>query len=142
MSYLPDHIPAIVVNAVMDLLFPLLMTAARGNAADARQAALEMVAEHRPATREEYRLAGEIIAFSFQALYALRAASMPGIPNGAHLKLLNTANGLRRTEAAAQRKLDALQRARLAPPKKASKTTEKRPADPPAAAQAAPQHAP
>src|SRR4051812_15299013 len=121
MQTAPGVIPATIVNAVLDLLFPLLIAPAKGNAAVARQAALEAIAEYGPATREEYRLAGEIIAFSLQALSALRAAALPGTPNGAYLRLLNTANGLRRNEAAAQRKFDALKRARLGPVEKAPK---------------------
>src|SRR3954452_25049666 len=98
MSLNPFVIPRTIVNAMLDMLIPLLMTGAGGDLGEARQAALEMIAEYGPETREEYRLAAEIISFGLQALGMLRDAAMPGVPNGAKLKLLNTACSLRRNE--------------------------------------------
>ncbi len=112
MSPLPAAFSRTVLDAVLDLLIPLLLTAAGGDIAMARDAALELLDDYRPATREELGLAAEIVSFRFKALGALRDSSLPGTSNGAMLDLLKTASALRRNESTAQRKLDALQRAR------------------------------
>jgi hypothetical protein len=109
---IPIHISRVVVNVVLDVLFPLLLIAAGGSHEAARQAAMDMLAEYHPNSAEELGLAGEIIAFRLNALGALRDSSVPGAPLAAMLALLKIAATLRRNETAAQRKLDALQRAR------------------------------
>ncbi|MBS0640503.1 MAG: hypothetical protein JSS43_11565, partial [Proteobacteria bacterium] len=62
----------------------------------------------------ELGLIAEIIGFRYKALGLIRDSEHPDLPIGAVLQLMKTANALRRNEAAAQRKLDALRRARLA----------------------------
>ena len=104
-----------IVETVLDMLVPLLMKGAGGDLSAARDEALAMLADYRPQTREELRLVTEIICFGLQALAALREATLPGTPNLVMLDLLKIANVLRRNEATAQRKLDALRRPPRAP---------------------------
>jgi hypothetical protein len=99
-----------VLQTILDFLVPLILPSAIDRDA-ACNAALDLLSDHRPATREELRLAAEIIAFSLQALSALRDAAEPGIPISRAMRLRASACTLRRGEQAAQRKLDALQRA-------------------------------
>ena len=136
---LPTHIPRTAIALVLDLLFPLLLTAAGGSQKDAYQAAIDLLADYQPDTAEELGLAAEVIAFRLSALRAARAAAAPDTAESATLTLLKTANALRRSEAAAQRKLDALQRPRRAAAKKAAArppATVRPEAPPPAAAEA------
>ncbi|MFL5252451.1 MAG: hypothetical protein ACJ8AI_06075 [Rhodopila sp.] len=85
---LPTHISRVAINAVLDLLFPLLLTDAGGSQEAACRAALEMLAEYHPNTAEELGLAGEIIAFRLHALGTLRDSAAPG---ATRLELLKTA---------------------------------------------------
>src|SRR5579871_3329077 len=93
-----------VLDTVLDFLIPLILSSAIDRDA-ARQAALDLLSDHHPATREELRLAGEIVGFSLQALAALRDAAEPGIPISRAMRLRASACALRRGEQAAQRKL-------------------------------------
>jgi hypothetical protein len=77
---LPTHISRVVVNVVLDVLYPLLVTAAGGSHEAARQAAMDMLSDYHPNSAEELSLAGEIIAFRLNALGALRDTSVPGTP--------------------------------------------------------------
>ncbi len=99
-----------VLYTILEFLIPLLLPRAIDRD-DACHAALELLSDHHPATREEVRLAAEIIGFSMQALSALRDAAEPGIPISRVMRLRSSACALRRSEHAAQRQLDALQRA-------------------------------
>src|SRR4051795_13378457 len=109
---LPTHISRVAINAVLDLLFPLLLTAAGGSQEAATQAALDLLAEYHPNSAEELGLAAEIIAFRYKLLGCLRASTRPGLSPGEVRDLDKMATALRRSESGAQRKLDALQRAR------------------------------
>jgi hypothetical protein len=102
-----------VLYTILEFLIPLLLPRALDRD-DACHAALELLSDHHPATREEVRLAAEIIAFGMQALSALRDATAPGIPISRVMRLRSSACALRRSEHAAQRQLDALQRAHQA----------------------------
>src|SRR5690349_17045704 len=117
MSELPAHICRVAIDAVLDLLFPLLLTIA-GSREAAIKVAREMLAEYCPESAEELGLAAEIIAFRHKALAAMRDATRAEAAGAPALPLLRVANGLRRSQASAQRKLDALQRARRAPAKR------------------------
>src|SRR3954468_16615917 len=128
---IPAHISRVVLDTVLDLLFPLLLTAA-GNEARARLAVIRMLGEYHPDTAEELGLAGEIIAFRLKGLGALRDSSRPGPLYASKLDLMKVANTLRRSESAAQRKLDALQRARRAAAKQAEAVPAMEPAMEPA----------
>jgi hypothetical protein len=101
-----------ILQAVLDLLVPLLLTAAEGNLSDAIEEVLAMLDDFHPATREELFLASEVISFRLNGLGTLRDASAPETPPALAQNLLKLGNALRRSEAAAQRKLDSLQRAR------------------------------
>ena len=97
-----------VLDTILDSLVPLLLPVARDRD-DATQSARDLLSDHHPATREELRLAAEIVGFSLQALAALRDAAQPDIAMSRAMRLRASACALRRAEQAAQRKLDALQ---------------------------------
>jgi hypothetical protein len=111
---LPSHLARITVDRIIDFIVPLLLTTAGSDVEAARQAALQMLVEFAPQTAEELGLAAEVIAFRFEALDMLRESSVPGTSKATVIEMLKVANTLRRSEAGAQRKLDALQRPRRA----------------------------
>jgi hypothetical protein len=98
------------IETFLDMLVPLLLKGAGNDMNAAREEALAMIGDYRPQTREELRLVSEILCFGLQALGALRQATLPGTAPAMMLELLKVGNVLRRNEATAQRKLDALRR--------------------------------
>ncbi|MBS0639655.1 MAG: hypothetical protein JSS43_07270 [Proteobacteria bacterium] len=127
MSAFPANISDTVVCTILDLLLPLFLRYA-GTRENACRVVLDLLTEQKPQTNEELGLIAEIIGFRYKALGLIRNSEHPDIPLGAVLQLTKTANALRRNEAAAQRKLDALRRARHAE-QEAAPAAE---ADPPA----------
>ncbi|MFO1026991.1 MAG: hypothetical protein U1E70_17600 [Acetobacteraceae bacterium] len=113
---LPSQICRVAAGTILDFLFPLFLATA-GSKEAACDAALKMLTEYHPATAEELGLAGEIIAFRFAAFAVLRDATRAEAAGKPSLPLRRAAGGLRRSEASAQRKLDALQRTRRLPAK-------------------------
>jgi len=108
----PNVIPRAIVNTILAPLIPLLLPGAFGNVEEAQAAAVEMLLEYCPGTREELRLAGEVIGFGLQVLDALREAAEPGMPHVMVLRLRASATAMRRSEHAARRELEVLQRTR------------------------------
>src|SRR3954447_22368564 len=96
---LPTHISRVAINAILDLLFPLLLTAAGGSQEAAYQAALGLLAEYHPNSAEELGLSAEIIAFRYKALGCVHASLRPGISPGEMRDLGKMATALRRSES-------------------------------------------
>ncbi|MBS0642195.1 MAG: hypothetical protein JSS43_20200, partial [Proteobacteria bacterium] len=114
MSAFPPNISPVVICTVLDVLLPLFLRYA-GTREAASHVVMDLLIEQAPQTNEELGLAAEIISFRYKALGLIRDSEHPDTPLAAVLQLSKTASALRRNEAAAQRKLDALRRARLAP---------------------------
>jgi hypothetical protein len=132
MSLAPSNvIPRALVNTVLAPLVPLLLPGALGNQQEAHDAALELLMEYRPQSREELRLPGEVVGFGLQVLDPVREAARPGTPSNVALRLRASASGMRRSEQATKRELDVLQHthreaaaaARNAPPPMTSEQT-------------------
>ena len=83
----PNLIPRAIVNTVLAPLIPLLLPGAFGNLEEAHAAAVELLLEYCPGTREELRLAGEVVGFGLQVLDALREAALPGTSYAVVLRL-------------------------------------------------------
>ncbi|MBS0641513.1 MAG: hypothetical protein JSS43_16730 [Proteobacteria bacterium] len=113
MPAFPPNISHTVVYTILDLLLPLFLRYA-GTRNEAGLVVLDLLIEQKPQTNEELGLIGEVIGFRYKALGLIRDSEHPDLPIATVLQLTKTANALRRNEAAAQRKLDALRRARLA----------------------------
>ena len=107
-------IPVPVVEMVLALLVPLLLPFLDNDLPRARATAWQMLDDYQANTCEEFRLSGEIIGFSLQVMQALADAAQPGLSLHMLARFRSAAVSLRRSEATAQRKLDALQKARLA----------------------------
>ena len=111
MSTMPHMMPDTAIYAVLDILVPMLEPFS-ADPDDAHRTAVRMIAEYQPFTSEELGLAAEIIAFRRRLLMLMRDASLPGTEEKACHAMTKLAIGLRRSESAAQRKLDSLQRVR------------------------------
>ncbi|MBS0643415.1 MAG: hypothetical protein U1E70_06935 [Acetobacteraceae bacterium] len=130
MSAFPPAISPAVFYTILDLLLPLFLRYA-GTREEAADVVMNLLIEQAPQTNEELGLAAEIIGFRYKALGLIRDSEDPDIPLAVGLQLSKTASALRRNEGAAQRKLDALRRARLAADKAASAAVaDTSPADP------------
>jgi len=121
-------LPKIILDTVIGRLIPLFLAAAGGDAAAARDAAIQMLAAYDVETPEELTLAAEIIGLQFQALESLADAAGPDRSLNQTLRLRGSAVSLSRESHKAQRKLDQVQRARRTVPQPAAS-----PAEPPAA---------
>ena len=73
-----------------------------------------MLGAYHAETEDELRLAAEIVSFSFHALEALSQATTPDMPLTKILRLRSSAVSLSRETHKAERRLDQLQKARLA----------------------------
>jgi hypothetical protein len=134
----PTAITSAILDTVLALLAPFFLAATNGDLAAARVAAGQMLADYNAETREELRLAAEVISFGFQALEALSQAAAPDLPINRVMRLRGSAVSLNRSAQQNQRKLDQLQRARKAA-EKAEATEQPQPAPAqPAPAQPAP----
>ena len=112
-------LPAAIVDTILTRLAALFLSGAAGDVAAARQAAAQMLAAYRPETEDEFRLAAQIISFSFHVLEALAQAADPNLPINRVLRLRSGAVSLSRESDKAQRRLDQLQTARrtdISPP--------------------------
>jgi hypothetical protein len=106
--------PQAILDTTLLVLAPLFLAVTGGDLAAARLAAVGVLDDYNAATQEELRLAGEIVTFSLKALQALAESSEPDIPISRVMRLRGNAVSLRRVANQSQRKLDQLQRARLA----------------------------
>jgi hypothetical protein len=103
---------ATILETILGRLALLFLTGAAGNLNAAREAARQMLAAYQPETDDEFRLAAEVIGFSFHALEALGQAMTPDMPLTRVLRLRGSAVSLSRESHKAQRRLDHLQQAR------------------------------
>jgi hypothetical protein len=111
---LPTSVTPTTLDTILGHLAPHFLTSANGDLPTARHAASHMLAAYNAETEEELRLAAEIVSFSFHALEALSEAAAPDLPVTRKLRLRGSAVSLSRESHKSQRKLDQLQRARLA----------------------------
>src|ERR1700722_4470288 len=103
-------IPANVIETVLARIVPFILPVT-DNMQHAREAAWHMLGDYRVRTSEEFRLAGEIISFSLQALTALANAAEPGLTFNKVCRYRAAAVSLKRSGTHAQRQLDALRKA-------------------------------
>jgi hypothetical protein len=101
-------IPANVIETVLAFIVPFIMPITNHNMQPAREAAWHMLGDYHVRTSEEFRLAGEIISFSLQALTALANAAEPGLSFQKLCRYRAAAVSLKRAGTQAQRQLDAL----------------------------------
>ena len=111
---LPATIAKAIMDTVLSRLAPLFLAAAAADIQAAQDAARQMLAAYNAETPDELSLAAEIISLQFHALEALSQASDPELSLNRKLRLRGSAVSLSRESHKAQRKLDQLQRARLA----------------------------
>jgi hypothetical protein len=109
---LATALPSAVLETILIRLAALFLTGAGGDLTAARQAAAHMLAASHPETEDEYRIAANIISFSFNALEALSQAAAPDLPITRILRLRGSAVSLSRESQKAERRLDQLQTAR------------------------------
>jgi hypothetical protein len=102
-------LPVNVIEIVLALIVPYILPVT-ANMQQAREAAWHMLGDYRVRSSEEFRLAGEIISFSLQALTALANAAEPGLPFQKICRYRAAAVSLKRSGSQAQRQLDALRR--------------------------------
>jgi len=102
-------LPAYVIETVLALIIPYILPITN-DMQQAREAAWHMLGDYRVRSSEEFRLAGEIISFSLQALTALANAAEPGLPFQKVCRYRAAAVSLKRSGSQAQRQLDALRR--------------------------------
>jgi len=102
-------LPANVIETVLALIVPYILPVT-ANMQEAREAAWHMLGDYRVRSSEEFRLAGEIISFSLQALTALANAAEPGLPFQKICRYRAAAVSLKRSSSQAQRQLDALRK--------------------------------
>jgi hypothetical protein len=105
-------LPAAILDTILGRLSLLFLSGAGGDTAAARLAARQMLAIYQPETEDEFRLAAQIVSFSFHALEALSQAASPDMPLTRILRLRSSAVSLSRESHKAQRRLDQLQKAR------------------------------
>ena len=113
---LPAAITPAILDTVLGHLAPHFLTSTNGDLPAARHAASHVLVAYNVETEEELRLAAEIVSFGFHALEALGEAAAADLPVNKTLRLRGSAVSLSREAHKAQRKLDQLQRARLAAP--------------------------
>jgi hypothetical protein len=103
---------AVITPAVLDKVLGELAThflpSAGGDLPTARQAASRLLAVHEVQTKEELRLAADIVSFSVQALDALDRSMVPGLTENEILRLRAAAANLSRQSERSQRRLDQL----------------------------------
>jgi hypothetical protein len=107
---LPIAFPAAILETVLSGLAALFLAGANGDIAAARQAASQMLDAYHPRTEDEFRLAANIIGFSFQALEALGQAAAPDLPLTRAMRLRGSAVSLSREAARAERRLAQLRK--------------------------------
>src|SRR5450432_500858 len=105
-------LPAAILETILTRLAVLFLTGAAGDLIAARHAAAHMLGAYHPETEDEYRLAANIVGFSFQSLEALSQSAAPDLPITRVLRLRGSAVSLSRESHKAERRLDQLQKAR------------------------------
>jgi hypothetical protein len=105
-------LPAAILETILTRLAALFLTGAAGDLTAARHAAAHMLGAYHPETEDEYRLAANIIGFSFQALEALGQAAAPDLLITRILRLRSSAVSLSRESQKTERRLEQLQKAR------------------------------
>jgi hypothetical protein len=105
-------LPAAIMDTILVRLAALFLVGAGGDIIAARHAAAQMLGAYHPETTDEFRLAANIIAFSFQALEALAQAATPDMPLTRIMRLQGSAVSLSRESAKAERRLGQLQKVR------------------------------
>jgi hypothetical protein len=103
-----------ILDTVLVHLAPHFLPSAGDDLPAARHAASLLLAAYGAATDAELYLAAEVISFSFHALEALSEAAAPDLAETKKLRLRGSAVSLSREAHKTQRKLDQLQRARVA----------------------------
>ena len=106
------NLPRAAIEMVVSLLLPLIVPTLEGDADAATSLALEMLAEYRPATVRELRLAGEIIGFSLNSLHALAQAADRDVSTEKLSVPRRWACSLSRSGLQAQRRFDEMQHQR------------------------------
>jgi hypothetical protein len=87
-------LPAAILDTILGRLSLLFLSGAGGDTAAARLAARQMLAIYQPETEDEFRLAAQIVSFSFHALEALSQAASPDMPLTRILRLRSSAVSL------------------------------------------------
>ncbi len=105
-------LPTAILETVLTAITTLFLPGANNDAALARLAAKELLADYRPQTADELSLAATIISCSFRALDILVQAAAKDLPTPQMLRLHASAIGLNREAAKAQRQLTQLQKER------------------------------
>jgi len=105
-------VPAAVLETTLSHLASLFLVGAADNMTAARDAASQMLDAYHPATEDEFRLAANIVAFSFQAIQALGQAAIPDVLVTRVLRLRGGAVSLSRASEKAERRLEQLQKVR------------------------------
>ena len=129
---LPATIAKAIVDTVLARIALLFLSATAGDTEAARDAAIQMLAAYRPTDAEELTLAAEIVSLQFHALEALATAAEAGQSLNRVIRLRGSAVSLSRESHKARRRLDQIQRARLAgvTAPQAQATSEPSPAEP------------
>ncbi len=107
-------IPTAVVEMVVGFILPMLLRAAGGDVTAAGDAARSMLAEYGPQTGQELRLAGDAIFGNLRSLAALGQPADPDAPLAETIEMAKLAVAYARGARLAERRLEALQRARHA----------------------------
>ena len=112
LSALAAVLPSAVLETILARLAPLFLAGAGSDGIAARHAAGQLLAAYHPCNEEEFFLAANIIAFSFQALEALSQAASPDLPFTRILRLRSGAVSLNREAEKARRALAQLRKTR------------------------------
>ncbi len=111
---LHNTITPAILDTVIGHLAGHFMSGANGDLPTARHAAGRMLACYKVETEEELHLASDIVSYGFHALEALSDSTAPDLSLNNKLRLRGAAVNLSREGHKARRKLDQLQRARMA----------------------------
>lgn len=105
-------IPAAIVDLFVGFLLPLLLPASGGDPGTARATALHLLAELRPQSGRELKLAAESVGLGLKGLAMLAKSAESGASAEAQADAVKWACSLSRGSHQAQRRLDELQRPR------------------------------
>jgi len=111
---LPATITPAILDTILGHLAPHFLPGAANNLATARHVAARILAAYNAETEEELRLAAGIVSFSFLALEPPGEAASSDLSANEKLRLHGSAISFSREIHKAQRKLDQLQRTRVA----------------------------
>ena len=106
---LPVSIPAAIVETILLNLLGLFLPGAAGDATQARQAALHMLASFAPRNEQELCVAADTISFELHALQALRQSDEPDTPPAHVLRLRSGAVSLQREARQVRQELRRMQ---------------------------------